>query len=98
MYLIVLLHNYKHTYDQIDQIEKLIRALYRELVLFLRSKKSFCYILENESEQDILGWNTSLGLPLYIFTLDSSMSEINTPSFSFSINGMAQSEATSGPV
>ena len=59
MYLIVLLPNYKHTYDQIDQIEKYIRALYRKLVLFLRSKNSFCYIPENESEQDILGWNKS---------------------------------------
>ena len=29
------------------------------MVLFLRSKKSFCYIPENEIEQDILGWNTS---------------------------------------
>ena len=39
MYLIVLLPNIKHMYDQIDQIdqiEKLIRALYCELVLFLR--------------------------------------------------------------
>ena len=30
------------------------------MVLFLRSIKSFRYIPENESEQDILGWNTSL--------------------------------------
>ena len=59
MYLIVQLPNYKRTYDQIGQIEKYIRALYRELVLFLRSKKSFCYIPENESEQDVLGWNMS---------------------------------------
>ena len=29
------------------------------MVLFLRSKNSFRYIPENESEQDILGWNTS---------------------------------------
>ena len=29
------------------------------MVLFLRSKKGFCYIPENESEQDILGWNKS---------------------------------------
>ena len=30
------------------------------MVLFLRSKNRFCYIPENESEQDILGWNKSL--------------------------------------
>ena len=30
------------------------------MVLFLRSIKSFCYIPENESEQTVLGWNTSL--------------------------------------
>ena len=29
------------------------------MVLFLRSKTRFCYIPENESEQDILGWNKS---------------------------------------
>ena len=29
------------------------------MVLFLRSKNSFRYIPENESEQEILGWNTS---------------------------------------
>ena len=29
------------------------------MVLFLRSKKGFRYIPENESEQDILGWNKS---------------------------------------
>ena len=61
MYLIVQVPNYKRMYDQINQIEKYIRAIYRELVLFLRSKKSFRYIPENESEQDILGWNVSLG-------------------------------------
>ena len=37
IYLIVLLPNYKRTYDQIDLIKKYIRALYRELVLFLQS-------------------------------------------------------------
>ena len=36
-----------------------MRALYWELVLFLRSINSFCYIPENESEQPVLGWNTS---------------------------------------
>ena len=41
MYLIVLLPSYKRTYDQINQIEKQIRTLYRELVLFLRSKIVF---------------------------------------------------------
>ena len=60
MYLIVKFPNYNRTYDQINQIEKCIRALYRELVLFLRSKNSFSYIPENESEQDILGWNMSI--------------------------------------
>ena len=35
MYLIVMLPNIKHTYIQIDLIVKYIRALYRELVLFL---------------------------------------------------------------
>ena len=59
MYLLVLIPNYKHTYDQIYLIKKWIRALYRELVLFLRSKKRFWYIPENESEQPVLGWNTS---------------------------------------
>ena len=29
------------------------------MVLFLQSKNRFCYIPENESEQDILGWNKS---------------------------------------
>ena len=58
MYPILLLPNYKRTYDQIDQIEKLIRALYRELVLFLQSKKSFFYIPDNESKQPVLEWNT----------------------------------------
>ena len=29
------------------------------MVLFLRSIKSFRYIPENESEQPVLGWNTS---------------------------------------
>ena len=36
IYPIALIPNYKRTYDQIDQIEKQIRALYWELVLFLR--------------------------------------------------------------
>ena len=36
------------------------------MVLFLRSKKGFRYIPENESEQDILGWNKSLILNLYL--------------------------------
>ena len=67
MYIIVKLPNYKCTYDQIDQIEKYIRALYRKLFLFLRSKKSFCYIPDNEIEQDILGWNTSLGLRMCLW-------------------------------
>ena len=30
------------------------------MVLFLRSKKGFRYIPENESEQDILGWKKSI--------------------------------------
>ena len=63
MYIIVLLHNIKPMYDQIDLIEKQIRALYRELVLFLRSINIFRYIPENESEQPILGWNTSIVTP-----------------------------------
>ena len=29
------------------------------MVLFLQPIKSFCYIPENESKQDVLGWNTS---------------------------------------
>ena len=68
MYLIVLLPNYKRTYNQIDLIKKQIRALYRELVLFLQSKKIFCYIPENESEQNILGWNKSTGNSCIQFT------------------------------
>ena len=32
------------------------------MVLFLQSIKSFRYIPENESEQDILGWNTSCNI------------------------------------
>ena len=35
MYLIVLLPRIKDTYDKIDHIEKLTRAHYRKLVLFL---------------------------------------------------------------
>ena len=62
MYLIVLLTKYKRTYDQINQIEKQVKAIYHELVFFLRSKKVFCYIPENDSEQDFLGWNTSYGM------------------------------------
>ena len=69
MYLIVLLPNHKRTYDQIDLIKKLIRALYHELVLLLRSKKSFRYIPENESKQDILGWNTSNTPPPFLGTI-----------------------------
>ena len=30
------------------------------MVLFLRYKKSFCYIPDNDIKQDILGWNTSI--------------------------------------
>ena len=60
MYLIVQLTNYKRTYDQIDLIKKQTRALYRELVLFLRWINSFRYIPENESKQDVLGFNTSI--------------------------------------
>ena len=41
MYLIVLLPNYKRKYDHINMIENKIRALYRELVLFLHSIKKF---------------------------------------------------------
>ena len=59
MYLIVLLPNIKHRYGQIDLIKKEIRALYRELVLFLRQINGFRYIPENESEGDVLGWNKS---------------------------------------
>ena len=32
------------------------------MVLFLRSRKGFCYIPENESEQSVLGWNKSTGV------------------------------------
>ena len=32
------------------------------MVLFLRSKKGFRYIPENESEQPVLGWNKSDGI------------------------------------
>ena len=56
---IVLLPNYKRTYGKIGMIKKQIGYLYRKLVLFLRYKNSFCYIPENDSEQDILGWNMS---------------------------------------
>ena len=54
-----MLPNIKRTYDQIDQIEKQIRALYRELVLFLQYINGFRYIPENESEGGVLGWNKS---------------------------------------
>ena len=57
MYVIVMLPNIKRTYDQIDQIEKQIRALYRKLVIFLQSINSFRYIPENESKHTVLGWN-----------------------------------------
>ena len=59
MYLIVLLPNLKRTYDLINLMEKLIRALYRKLVLFLQQINDFHYIPENESEGGILGWNKS---------------------------------------
>ena len=59
MYLIVLLPNRKRTYDQICLIREKIRALYRELVLFLRLINGFCYIPENEIEGGDLGWNKS---------------------------------------
>ena len=62
VYRAVLIPNYKRTYDKSDQIEKEVRALYWELVLFLRSIKSFRYLPQNESEQPVLGWNTSLSI------------------------------------
>ena len=39
--------------------QKKVRAFYWELVLFLLSIESFHFIPENESEQPVLGWNTS---------------------------------------
>ena len=65
MYLIVTLPNHKRTYDQIYQIEKYIRALYRKLVLLLRSINVFRYIPENESEREILGWNMSNAIEMF---------------------------------
>ena len=46
------------------------------MVLFLQSKNRFCYIPENESEQDILGWNKSIayGIQIRLKTGDTAWS------------------------
>ena len=56
----VQLYNYKCKYNHISLIDKQIRAIYRELVLFPRSIKTLSYILENESKQTILGCKMSM--------------------------------------
>ena len=43
-------------YKQKKQVEKYIWALYRELVLFLKSRNCFRYVPENEIEGEILVW------------------------------------------
>ena len=48
-----------------DQIDKQIRALYRELVLLLKQINDFWYIPENESVGDILFCNKSIYLKVY---------------------------------
>ena len=60
MYFIVQLSNYERTYDQINLFKKIRIGLYHKLVLFLQSINIFHYIPDNEIEQDILGWNTSI--------------------------------------
>ena len=51
--------NYKRIYDQIEKINKSIRALYWEMVLFLGWINGFWYILENDIIGDILDWTPS---------------------------------------
>ena len=43
------------------------------MVIFLLSKKSIRYIPENESEQEILGWNTSIDVASLFATLSSAI-------------------------
>ena len=58
----MLVTNLIRTDDHINHIDDFIRALYLELVLFLRRIDDFIYIPENESLLDILGWNKSIGI------------------------------------
>ena len=59
IYRIVPKTNYKRMYDKRDQIKKLIRDIYQELVLFLKEIHDFLYIPENESVGGIMGWTKS---------------------------------------
>ena len=49
------------------------------MVLFLQSKKRFCYIPENESEHPVLGWNKSRTLRRSPKTLISHFQNVPRP-------------------
>ena len=48
------------TYKGVKQVKIYMWDLHHELVLFQKNRNCFCYVLENETEEDILGWNTPM--------------------------------------
>ena len=61
IYVIVLIPIFDYTYKGDIEVKIYMRALHHELVLFQQSSNCFRYVPENETEEDILGWNPSDG-------------------------------------
>ena len=55
--VIVLRPIFNTTYKGDIKVEIYMRALYHELVLFQQSRNFFRYVPENETKEEILGWN-----------------------------------------
>ena len=58
-YVIVLRPIFDTTYKGEIQVEIYMKALHHELVLFQQSRNCLFYVPDNETEEDILGWNPS---------------------------------------
>ena len=56
-YVILVRHIFDTTYKGEIQVEIYMWYLLHELVLFQKSRNCFCYVPDNETEGDILGWN-----------------------------------------
>ena len=59
IYVIVLRPIFDNTYKGEIEVEIYMRALHHELILFQQIRNCFRYVPENETEEEILGWNPS---------------------------------------
>ena len=58
-YVILMRPIFDTMYNGEIKVEIYMRALHHELVLFQKSMICFCYVTDNETKEDILGWNPS---------------------------------------